>query len=344
MVVEVITKEIFHYRTVGHLPKLYTPVPSQDRVSAPPKATVVPSQDNFPALQFISKLESTVTQSPVVAMPGSSKYPVVPMPGSDMSSLAKKSAEVGSTSSVKVKNPKSGEVGKTSSVSTKNPKSAEVGKTSSNRTKNPKSVKSLPVSCGTYHAEVGKTSSKRTKNPKSAKSLPVGGASYHAEVGQTSCQKIKNPKSGEVGKTSGGSLNKNPKSKSAKCTSSWTDIKSSGGHKTSPIKVLAPTPVSNLYEVLTNLAEEPGSKHSLIKAPAVRSNICKILTSYKSLPVGSAALHAEVGQTSCHKKSSSWRFVPTCRGGANLGGYNNKKPQVKVHRVYRFLDCNQAIS
>merc|ERR1711954_395679 len=96
-----------------------SPVPSQDRVSAPPKIPVVPSQDNFPALQNNSKLvESTVSKSPVVAMPGSAKSPVVPMPGSDMSSAAKKSAEVGSTSSVKIKNPKSGEVGKTSSVDT----------------------------------------------------------------------------------------------------------------------------------------------------------------------------------------------------------------------------------
>ena len=40
MGVQVISKEYFHYITVGYLPQLYTPVPSQDRVSAPPKAGI----------------------------------------------------------------------------------------------------------------------------------------------------------------------------------------------------------------------------------------------------------------------------------------------------------------
>ena len=75
---------------------------------------------------------------------------------------------------------------------------------------------------------------------------------------------------------------------------SWTVIKPSGVFKTSPTKDLSPTPVSNYYEVLANLAEEPGSKHSLIKASAVRSKLCEILQGIPKPKAGLSFLQQSV--------------------------------------------------
>ena len=64
------------------------------------------------------------------------------------------------------------------------------------------------------------------------------------------------------------------------------------GKKNKSCKVLAipasTIKVSNYYEVLANLAEEPGSSHSIIKAPAVRSKLCQIL---RGVPKPLAGLH-----------------------------------------------------